>query len=118
MRNLKLNYPLILGGGFFAELISGLLGIGGGIVNVPFLIYLGFPIHYAVATLSFAILFTSLSGATKHYLMGHVDLIYVPLFAPGVIVGTQIGRRVAKKLKGRTLTLAFGVACAVVKKII
>ncbi len=50
-----------------------------------------------------------LSGATKHYLMGHVDLMYVPPSCIRIMVGAQIGTRVAKKLKGCILTLAFAV---------
>ncbi|AIF69995.1 permease [Palaeococcus pacificus DY20341] len=107
LEDVEVNYNLVPIGGFFAGIASGLLGVGGGIINVPFLTYLGLPIHYAVATSSFAIVFTALSGATKHYLLGNVELSWLVLLVPGLIVGAQIGARVAKRTKASSLKRAF-----------
>ncbi|BAA29606.1 sulfite exporter TauE/SafE family protein [Pyrococcus horikoshii] len=96
-------------GGFFSGVLSGLLGVGGGIINVPFLTWLGVPIHNAVATSSFAIIFTSTSSAIKHYLLGNVELYWLPLLVPGLIVGAQIGARIAKKTKARSLKNGFAI---------
>jgi len=105
----ELDYRLIPFGGFIAGIASGLLGIGGGAINVPFLTALGLPIHYAVATSSFAIVFTATSGALKHYTMGNVELEWLILLVPGLIIGAQLGARIARRTKASSLGRAFAV---------
>jgi len=109
LEDVRVNYKLVPVGGFFAGIASGLLGVGGGIINVPFLTYLGLPIHYAVATSSFAIVFTATAGALKHYAMGNVELHWLALLVPGLILGAQIGARIAKRTKASSLKKAFAV---------
>ena len=112
LEDVKVNYKLVPIGGFFAGIASGLLGVGGGIINVPFLTYLGLPIHYAVATSSFAIVFTSTAGALKHYAMGNVEVGWLILLVPGLIIGAQLGARIAKRTKATSLKKAFAVVMA------
>ncbi|MCD6558530.1 MAG: sulfite exporter TauE/SafE family protein [Palaeococcus sp.] len=109
LEEVQINYKLVPVGGFFAGVASGLLGVGGGIINVPFLTYLGLPIHYAVATSSFAIIFTASSGALKHYLLGNIEFQWLLLLVPGLIIGAQIGAKVAKRTKASNLKNAFAV---------
>lgn len=109
IEDVEVNYKLVPVGGFFAGVASGLLGVGGGIINVPFLTYLGLPIHYAVATSSFAIVFTASSGALKHYLLGNIEFQWLLLLVPGLIVGAQLGAKAAKKTKASNLKNAFAV---------
>jgi len=105
--NMRRGIPLSLLGGFS----SGLLGIGGGVVLMPVMVLgVGLPIHIAVATSMFVMIFTSLSGAMTHLLLGHVLLHYVLLLAVGVSIGTQVGARIAKRLKSRTLERVFSVS--------
>ncbi|NJE06145.1 sulfite exporter TauE/SafE family protein [Thermococcus sp. M36] len=113
LEDVEVNYKLVPVGGFFAGIASGLLGVGGGIINVPFLTYLGLPIHYAVATSSFAIVFTATAGALKHYAMGNVETEWLLLLVPGLIIGAQLGARVAKRTKASSLKKAFAVVMAV-----
>ncbi|WP_457753056.1 sulfite exporter TauE/SafE family protein [Thermococcus sp.] len=112
LEDVKINYKLVPVGGFFAGIASGLLGVGGGIVNVPFLVWLGMPIHYAVATSSFAIVFTAASGAVKHYMMGNVEAQWLVLLVPGLIIGAQLGAKIAKRTKASNLKRAFAVVLA------
>ena len=112
LEDVKINYKLVPVGGFFAGIASGLLGVGGGIVNVPFLVWLGMPIHYAVATSSFAIVFTATSGAIKHYMMGNVEVQWLVLLVPGLIIGAQLGARIAKRTRASNLKKAFAVVLA------
>lgn len=112
LEDIELDYKVVPVGGFIAGVASGLLGIGGGAINVPFLTYMGLPIHYAVATSSFAIVFTATSGALKHYMMGNVETTWLLLLVPGLIVGAQLGARIAKRVKARSLTKAFAVVMA------
>jgi uncharacterized membrane protein YfcA len=109
LEDVKLDCKLIPFGGIIAGLASGLLGIGGGAINVPFLTALGLPIHYAVATSSFAIIFTATSGAIKHYMLGNVEVEWLLLIVPGLIIGAQLGAKVAKRTKARSLSRAFAV---------
>jgi uncharacterized membrane protein YfcA len=105
--DLERGMPLSFLEGFF----SGLLGIGGGIVMMPVLVLgVGFPIHIAVATSMFVMIFTTLSGAITHLLLGHVIIQYVILLAIGVSIGTQIGARIARRLKSKTLERVFGAS--------
>ncbi|NJE07598.1 sulfite exporter TauE/SafE family protein [Thermococcus sp. M39] len=112
LEDVKINYKFVPVGGFFAGIASGLLGVGGGIINVPFLVWLGMPIHYAVATSSFAIVFTATSGAIKHYMMGNVEIQWLVLLVPGLIIGAQLGARIAKRTKASNLKKAFAVVLA------
>ncbi|WP_457742582.1 sulfite exporter TauE/SafE family protein [Thermococcus sp.] len=112
LEDVEINYKLVPVGGFFAGIASGLLGVGGGIINVPFLTYLGLPIHYAVATSSFAIVFTATAGAIKHYMMGNVELHWLVLLVPGLIIGAQLGARIAKRTRASSLKKAFAVVMA------
>ncbi len=83
-------YRVMLGG-CLAGFVAGLLGVGGGVVNVPFLTSLGFSMHYAVATSSMAITITSVTSALTHYALGNVDLGLLTSLAPSLIVGAQVG---------------------------
>jgi uncharacterized membrane protein YfcA len=112
LKEVKLDYKIVPIGGFIAGIASGLLGIGGGAINVPFLTYMGLPIHYAVATSSFAIVFTATSGAIKHYTMGNVEVEWLLLLVPGLITGAQLGARIAKRTKASQLTKAFALVLA------
>jgi uncharacterized membrane protein YfcA len=112
LEEVEVNYRLVPIGGFFAGIASGLLGVGGGIINVPFLTYLGLPIHYAVATSSFAIVFTATAGALKHYAMGNVETQWLVLLVPGLIIGAQLGARIAKRTRASSLKRAFAVVMA------
>lgn len=103
---------LILAGGFMAGVLSGLLGVGGGIVNVPLLSHAGLTIHEAVATSSFSIIFTATSGALKHSLLGNTDFKALLLLVPGLILGAQLGAMMAKKTKSERLKIMFSIVVA------
>lgn len=95
---------------FLAGFFSGLFGIGGGIVIVPTLqIIAGLPLHLAVATSMFTMIFTSTSSGLTHVLLGNVMFDYAVFLVLGIIVGAQGGARVAKRLKSSALERVFGV---------
>lgn len=91
--------PLGLGVGF----ISGLLGIGGGVLMVPALMAVGLDIRAAVATSLLAILPTSVFGAATHFALGSLSLPHAALLAVGVVPGAQAGARLAAKVSRRGL---------------
>ncbi len=109
---LKLNFrksTTLTAGGALAGLLAGFLGVGGGVVNVPLLVSLNVPIHYAVATSSFTITFTSITSATTHYMLGNVDLHMLIALTPTLILGAQLGARTAKKTQPKTLRRLFTI---------
>lgn len=115
-----MDYPLIvwlLLLGCFTGFAAGLLGIGGGMIMVPFLTMLlssrGFPldivVKVAIATSLTTILFTSLSSVRAHHRRGAVRWDIVKTLAPGVVVGSLLGAQAASLMPGRVLAIGFGV---------
>ena len=103
--------------GAFAGFLAGLLGIGGGMLMVPFMTMLftaqGFPseliVKMAVATSLATICFTSISSVRAHHARGAVRWNVVKLLAPGIVIGSLLGAQVAKAMPARTLALFFAV---------
>jgi uncharacterized membrane protein YfcA len=104
------------GGGFAA----GLLGVGGGMVLVPFVTMVftarGFPpqvvVHMAIATALATIMFTSLSSVRAHHLHGAVRWPIVWQLAPGIVAGSWVGPWLAKQLDTALLALVFSLFVA------
>jgi uncharacterized membrane protein YfcA len=96
--------------GLIAGFSSGLLGIGGGVVMVPILATVGkIPMHKAVATSMFIMIFTSIAGAGVKFTHGqtHPDLALFLII--GIILGAQVGARLVKKVNTIHLQRVFGV---------
>jgi uncharacterized membrane protein YfcA len=106
--------------GVFGGFSAGLLGVGGGMVLVPFVTMIftarGFPpelvVHMAIATSLATIMFTSLSSVRAHHLHGAVRWPVVLLLAPGIVLGSWLGPWIAKQLNTSVLALVFGVFVA------
>lgn len=97
--------------GIFAGLLSGIFGIGGGIVIVPALIYFaGFEPQKATGT-SLAILLppVGLAAVVEYYRNGNVDLRAALLVAITFIAGAWLSAILANRLNGAVLKLAFGI---------
>ncbi|HVL55648.1 MAG TPA: sulfite exporter TauE/SafE family protein [Burkholderiaceae bacterium] len=100
--------------------VAGLLGIGGGMLMVPFLIALlqakGVPaehvVQVAIATSLATILFTSLSSVRAHHRLGAVRWDAVAALAPGIVFGSIAGAQLAAWLSGRILSAGFGAFVA------
>lgn len=96
--------------GFASGIISGLLGVGGGIVLVPLIMFiLQLDIHIAVATSMLTMVFTSISGVTQHLFLGNVNFEYAVILGVGSIIGTQIGAYIYKRTSNTTLRGVFAV---------
>ncbi|MDH5703735.1 MAG: sulfite exporter TauE/SafE family protein [Aigarchaeota archaeon] len=94
---------------FLAGVASGLLGIGGGAVMVPVMTLLvGIPMHIAVATSAFMIVFSSSSAAVTQVIQGNVVFEYAAALALGSIVGAQIGAWLARRIRPGRLRKVFG----------
>jgi uncharacterized membrane protein YfcA len=103
--------------GAAAGFAAGLLGIGGGMLLVPFLTVLftlrAFPeqhlVHMAIATSLATIMFTSVSSVRAHHQRGAVLWPVVKVLAPGILVGSLIGAQVAGRLPTVAIALFFAV---------
>lgn len=114
-----LLYPVL---GVFAGLTAGLLGVGGGIIVVPVLIYsfsaLSFPhevlTHMAVGTSLATIIITSAGSVYQHHRKGAVLWPVLLWFAVGLSVGALFGAKIADLLQGRILQILFGLFALVI----
>lgn len=108
---------LLAGGGLLAGLLSGLLGIGGGIVLVPvlFLIFslagadFAWRMHMAVATALAVIVPTSLSSLRAHTRRGSVDRDLARAWAPMIALGAAAGSAIAAAIGAEALIAIFAV---------
>ncbi|MDA8345596.1 MAG: sulfite exporter TauE/SafE family protein [Thermaerobacter sp.] len=104
-------YPLMLVSGA----LSGLLGIGGGPVNVPVMnILLALPMKRAVATSSFMVGVTAATGGILYLRAGRIDPLVAGFAVIGVAVGAQIAGLVQKRISTRLLALLFAVVLVAV----
>ena len=119
-----LDLPLILELallGVVTGFLAGLLGIGGGMMMVPFITLLmgsrgvagDLAVKMAIATSMATIMFTSLSSVRAHHQRGAVRWDLVRGLAPGIVAGSLLGSLgVFALLKGSTLALVFGLFVA------
>jgi len=97
--------------GLLAGVLSGIFGIGGGVIIVPALIYVaGFRQHLATGT-SLAVLLPpiGIAAAYEYYRHGHVNIRAAGIIAAALLVGGWIGAAIANRMPGPQLRLAFGV---------
>ena len=89
--------------GAFAGILAGLLGVGGGLVIVPMLVFI-FPLlgvppeyvqHLALGTSLASIIVTSISSSRAHHARGAVDIVLFKNITPGILVGTFCGGLIA-----------------------
>ncbi|WP_417656401.1 sulfite exporter TauE/SafE family protein [Pseudidiomarina aestuarii] len=106
-----------LAGGVLAGTLAGMLGIGGGLIIVPLLIYLlpilgvdpQLVVQMAVATSLATIVMTTLSSARSHLRHGQVSFFWVRRLIPGLMVGAVFGAWLATQLKPQWLQRIFAI---------
>jgi uncharacterized membrane protein YfcA len=111
-----MNIALYLLLGLLAGVLSGLLGIGGGIIVVPVLILLfGFSQHTAQGTtLAMMVPPIGLLAAWAYYSKGFVDVKVAGLMCIGFFIGGFFGAKFASAIPATMLTRLFGVAMLIV----
>ncbi len=90
----------------FVGFLSSILGIGGGVVHVPMMVFLlGFPPLVAVATSTFVLMVSAAIGVVGHAFLAHI--VWAPAIAVGcgAIVGAQLGAKIARKSKPRLIVM-------------
>ena len=107
--------PAAVGGSFRAGHVSGLLGVGGGIVTVPLVhLLMGAPIRVAVTTSNFMIGITAAAGAYAYLFRGDVDPRLAAPVVLGVAAGAAIGAGLSARLRSTWLVALFVVVVAYV----
>jgi len=98
--------------GLLAGALSGLIGIGGGVIIVPVLVFLmGFSQHEAQGTtLALLIPPIGILAAWSYYKQGYVNLPVAGYICVGFVLGSLAGARLATSLSNTALERIFGVA--------
>jgi len=100
--------PLGMGASFFAGNVSGLLGVGGGIVKVPVMyMIMRVPLKTAIATSNFMIGVTASAGAFVYFSRGEVHPLVAGSTMLGVFVGATLGSRLLPRIRAEYLKKAF-----------
>ena len=105
--------PIIIG--FFVGVLSAMMGVGGGFIIIPAMVYLlGMSTNVVVGTSLFQIIFvTANSTFFQSYLNQTVDIVLASLMIVGGVIGAQIGARLGTKLKAEYLrgNIGFSRMC-------
>ena len=109
------SFLILIVAGFGAGILSGLLGVGGGIVMVPLLVLIAHVSqHHAHATSLAAVVLIGAVGALTFGLDGEVDIGIGLLLAAGSLVGAPLGALMMARTGEGNLKTAFGVFLLVV----
>lgn len=108
--------PIFLAIGFFAGVLSGVFGIGGGLIIVPALILVAkmAPISATGTSLAALLLPVGILGAWEYHKKGNLDISAALWIALGLVVGVWIGARLAQHLSPMQLKRAFSVFLMIV----
>ena len=100
---------------FLVGFLSSILGIGGGVIHVPFLVYaLGFPPHLAIATSHATLAVSAGVGVAEHARLGHVLRTHALPMGLGALIGAQLGAGLSRRLKIPLVIRALALAIALV----
>jgi uncharacterized protein len=102
---------------FFVGYFSSFLGIGGGIIHVPALVWLlHFPVHLATATSHFILAIMALAGTLVHVWLGTLAGSWraTGVLALGVLLGAQVGAYYSNRIKSAWIIRSLGLALGLV----
>ncbi|HET9316194.1 MAG TPA: sulfite exporter TauE/SafE family protein, partial [Vicinamibacteria bacterium] len=107
--------PVAMSSSLVAGAVSGLLGLGGGIIKVPVLnTFCGIPIRVAAATSTFMIGVTAAASAFLYFSRGDVALGLTAAVCLGALPGSLLGARLSDRVRARSLKLLMAVVLLVV----
>jgi len=91
-------------------ILSGLLGVGGGILIVPFMVYVcKYPTKYAAGSSHLIISFSALFGIIGHSAFGSLDLSLIVVTGVAVFIGGNLGARISMKFKSGMMKAGLGL---------
>jgi len=103
-------YALIALFGFAVGVISGLLGVGGGILIVPFMVYVcKYPTKFAAGASHLIISFSALAGIIGHAASHRLDVLLILITGVAVLIGGNLGARVSMKVKTKMIRAGLGL---------
>ena len=98
----------IVGVGLITGMLAGSLGVGGGFIRMPLLVYvLGIPTHVAIGTDLLEIVISAGYGTVTHALKGNVDVMMALVMHTGAALGAQIGAVSTRFFAGPRIRLIF-----------
>lgn len=107
---ITISFWTVMGVFFFTGYLSGFLGVGGGFIRMPALIYLiGCPTAIAVGTDLFSVVFSGAYGCWTYGIKGAVDIVAAIYMLVGASVGAQIGVTAVKYVRGYGIRLLFAI---------
>jgi uncharacterized protein len=107
---ITISFWTVTGVFLFTGWLSGFLGVGGGFIRMPALIYLiGCPTAIAVGTDLFSVLFSGAYGCMTYGVKGRVEIIAAVLMLVGASIGAQIGVTAVKYIRGYGIRLLFAI---------
>jgi hypothetical protein len=111
---LSLLMPLILG--TLVGVLAAIMGVGGGFIMVPVMVYLlRMPMHVVVGTSLFQILFTCINVTLLQSYVNHtVDIVLALLLLVGSVIGVQLGAKAGKRLKADQLKILMAIIVLIV----
>lgn len=106
---ISIIFPIFLG--FMVGILAALLGVGGGFITMPAMIYLlGMPTIVAIGTDLFQMVFTTINITVQQAVTNHsVDIVLAILLFCGSTIGAQIGARMSRRFKGEQLRVLLAV---------
>jgi uncharacterized protein len=114
----RIALPLVFLAGIFIGTVSGLVGVGGGVVMVPLMVLgMGLTTKRAVSTSLAVVMFTGIVGAAGYFATGFRDpqqLLGLPPLIIGSMIGAPLGVRIKDWLPERAVRIGFGVFMVVV----
>ncbi len=100
--------PLGLGVSGMAGMLSGMLGVGGGVIQVPAMnLLMRVPVKAAAGTSSFMVGITAVATASVFYAQGKIDPTVVVPAMVGIFVGSQLGSRLTRRIPTENLVVLF-----------
>jgi uncharacterized membrane protein YfcA len=115
--NYSFSLPIGMFIAFIVGIVSGLLGIGGGIVHMPALTQiLGFPAHIATATSHFTVMITTFAAIDTHLISGTFtgEIVRALVLSAGAIIGAQFGARLSQRVTGVLIIRLLAVGLIIV----
>uniref|UniRef100_A0A7C3WQR1 Probable membrane transporter protein n=1 Tax=Desulfobacca acetoxidans TaxID=60893 RepID=A0A7C3WQR1_9BACT len=107
---ITISFWTVMGVFFFTGYLSGFLGVGGGFIRMPALIYLiGCPTAIAVGTDLFSVVFAGAYGCWTYGVKGAVEIMAAIYMLVGASVGAQIGVTAVKYVRGYGIRLLFAI---------
>jgi len=102
---------IILAIGFFVGMLAGVIGVGGGFIMMPSLVYLiGLPSFMAVGTDLFQIIFSAAYGCIRHTMSGNVIIFVSFIMVVASCIGVQFGVLVTRYVRGISVRCILGIS--------